>query len=133
MFKRGLAQAYRVGAISYLESAYYDTASHLLAKARRLNPKDERLKFLHRYATGLEAYYNNDYSKALRSFGGLVQSNQRFKGKRACIHEVIAVCREISLDSLLQQKTPRSLRARTLVRKLQSGHEGRWSKGLRGA
>jgi len=116
MFRGGLIEAYSVAAMGYLRSAYYDMASRLLAKALRQAPGDAKLKFLHRYARGLDAYYNNDYERALRSFSGLIDLNQRFRGKRAYLHEVMTVCRDIATESLAEQRKPRAMRARRLAR-----------------
>lgn len=120
MFKNGLIQAQWVGALSYLESGYYDMASDLFAKAISLAPKDEKLIFLYEYATGLNAYYNNNYKRALRFFGGLPRLNQNFKGKRAYIHQAIVVCRDIAMESLTEQNKQMVLRARKTAQQLQT-------------
>jgi tetratricopeptide (TPR) repeat protein len=118
MFQGGLVEAYSVAATGYLRSAYYDMASRLLAKALRLAPGDAKLKFLQRYAKGLDAYYNNDYEKALRSFRGLIDHNQRFRGKRAYLREVMTICRDIATESLAEQKKATAMRARRLALRL---------------
>jgi tetratricopeptide (TPR) repeat protein len=118
MFEKGLVEAYAAAAMSYLRSAYYEMACHLFAKAIRLNPGDGKLRFFYGYAKGFDAYYGNNYEKALRFFGELLDFNQRFRGKRDYLYEVMTACRDIATDSLAEQKKTRAARARRLAHRL---------------
>jgi hypothetical protein len=69
---------------------------------------------------GLDAYYSNNYNRALRLFGGLARMNHGFKGKRAYIHQAIGVCRDIATDCLAQQDKEMALRARRMAQQLQT-------------
>lgn len=120
MFKNGLFQGYWVGAMSYLHSGYYDMASQLFAKGISLAPGDERLQFLYRYARGLDAYYSNNYDRALWFFASLLRLPQRFKGKRAYLNHAAGICRDIATETLAEQKRRTAQRARTVARRLQT-------------
>jgi len=120
MYRNGLFQAYWVAGMSYLNSAYFDMASQLFAKAMPLAPRDGKLKFFHKYTTGLDAYYSNQYDKALRLFDGLARLNEKFRGKRTYINHVVAVCRNISTDSLAEQNRQMARRARRVMHRIQT-------------
>jgi len=119
MFEKGLVEAYTDAAMSYLRSAYYEMACHLFAKAIRLNPGDGKLRFLYGYAKGFDAYYANNYKKSLRFFGELLDFNQKFRGKRNYLYEVMTACRDIAADSLAEQKKATAARASRLAQRLQ--------------
>jgi tetratricopeptide (TPR) repeat protein len=122
MFKNGLIQAHWIGAMSYLQSGYYDMASQLLAKATRLTPDDEKLRFLYLYARGLDAYYNNNYKMTLRFFGKLPRLNEKFKGKRTYLNQAIGICREISMESLAEQNRRMVRRANKMASQLKNSN-----------
>lgn len=125
MFENGVIEAYTAAAMSFLGSAYYEMACHLFAKAIRLNPGDGKLKFFYGYAKGFDAYYGNNYEKALRVFAELLDFDQRFKGKRHYLYEVMTACRDIAADSLAEQKKTRAARASRLAQRLQGRSRGR--------
>jgi tetratricopeptide (TPR) repeat protein len=123
MFKNGSTQAHWVGAMSYLQSGYYDMAAALFAKAIDLAPNEEKLKFLYQYARGLDAYYSNHYEKALRLFGGLPDFSSSFKGKRVYLNHAIGICRDIAMESLAEQKRGTAQHANEMARQLKTSRQ----------
>jgi tetratricopeptide (TPR) repeat protein len=119
MFKKGLIQAHRVGANSYLQSGSYDMAFKLFAKTLSFVPEDGKVKFLYTYAKGMHAYYNNNYENALRFFAKLPRFGQVFKGRRTYVNQAAGVCQAIASESLAEQRKRLSRRAGRMAQELQ--------------
>jgi tetratricopeptide (TPR) repeat protein len=68
VFKNGFLEAYEVAGRSYLQSEHYDLASEYLLKAIKMAPYRLDLSFLLVFSLGMDAYYNDAYSKALAYF-----------------------------------------------------------------
>ena len=70
----GFLDAYLVAGQSYLESEHYDLSSLYFLRARKLHPRHPVLQSLLSLSHGMDAYYRNDYPKALSYFSKLTRS-----------------------------------------------------------
>jgi len=98
MFEKGLSEAYSLAGRSYLQSEHYDLSSLYFSKALKLDPHHKHLRFLLNYSLGMNAYYNNAYSKALSHFTKLVSLRITTKVEKDCLRKAEEVCLKISSE-----------------------------------
>ncbi|OGP93123.1 MAG: hypothetical protein A2156_08325 [Deltaproteobacteria bacterium RBG_16_48_10] len=68
LFEDGFLEAYLMAGRSYLDSEHYDLSSHYFSKALKLSPGHPELQSLSNFSLGMDAFYRNDYPKALLYF-----------------------------------------------------------------
>jgi hypothetical protein len=68
LFENGYLDAHRLAGQSYLDSEHYDLSSLHFSKALRLSPRNQEIQSLLSFSLGMDAYYRNDYPKALTHF-----------------------------------------------------------------
>jgi tetratricopeptide (TPR) repeat protein len=98
MFKKGLLEAYDLAGRSYCQSGHYDLASHYFSKALKMNTHHQELQFLLNYSLGMNAYYNNLYSKSLSYFEKLIHLKSNEKRKKEYLRKVEETCRKVSYE-----------------------------------
>jgi tetratricopeptide (TPR) repeat protein len=98
MFKKGILEAYDLAGRSYFQSGHYDLASHYFAKALKMDAHHQELQFLLNYSLGMNAYYNNLYSKALSHFEKLIYLKSNGKRGKEYLRRVEETCRKISYE-----------------------------------
>jgi tetratricopeptide (TPR) repeat protein len=98
MFEKGLLEAYDLAGRSYFQSGHYDLASHYFSKALKMNAHHQEFQFLINFSLGMNAYYNNLYSKTLSHFRKLVSLQSNVKGKKEYLRRVEEICRKVSYE-----------------------------------
>ncbi len=98
MFKKGYLDAYYLAGQSYLQSEHYDLSSLYFSKALKINPDHRDLQFIFNFSLGMNAYYNNTYSKALSHFGKLLRPRSKRKIKKEYLKKVEDICLKISIE-----------------------------------
>jgi tetratricopeptide (TPR) repeat protein len=98
MFERGLLDAYDLAGRSYLQGGHYDLSSLYLSKAVKMDIHSRDLEFLLNFSLGMNAYYNNRYSKALSYFEKLIHLKSNLKGKKDHLRKVEEVCQKVFFE-----------------------------------
>ena len=98
MFKRGFLHAYSLAGWSYLQSEHYDLSSLYFSKALKIDPRHPDLQFLLNFSLGMNAYYNNLYSKALSYFAKMIHPKSNVKGKKEYLRKVEEICQKVSSE-----------------------------------
>ncbi len=98
VFKKGFWDAYQLAGQSYLQSEHYDLSSNYFLKALKMNPHNNDLQFLLNFSLGMNAYYDNLYSKALSHFEKLIHLKSNVKGKKEHLRKVEEICRKVSSE-----------------------------------
>ena len=104
LFKRGLVDAYAFAGRSYLETEHYDLSSRNFSKALKIDPRSPPLQFLQNFSLGMNAYYENTYSKALSHFSRLVRLKTNTKLKKEYLRKAEAVCRKMASEAREEKK-----------------------------
>ena len=97
-FERGLLDAYDLAGRSYLQGGHYDLSSLYLSKAVKMDLHSRDLQFLLNFSLGMNAYYNNRYSKALSHFEKLIHLKSNLKRKKDHLRKVEEVCQKVSSE-----------------------------------
>jgi len=105
MFKKGLLDAYYLSGQSYLQSEHYDFSSLYFSKALKMNPHHRDLQFLLHFSLGMNAYFKNDYSKAISHFEKVLQPRWKTKAKKEYLRKVEEVCHKISVELEEEEET----------------------------
>jgi tetratricopeptide (TPR) repeat protein len=98
MFGKGLLEAYDLAGRSYLQSGHYDLASLYFLKAFKMDVHHHELQFFLNFSLGMNAYYNNLYSKALSHFAKLIHLKSNLKRKKEYLRRVEEICRKVSYE-----------------------------------
>jgi len=98
IFKNGFLDAYSLAGRSYLQSGHYDLSCLYFSKALKLDPHHSDLRFLLNFSLGMNAYYNNAYSKALTYFTKLISLRMSAKVKKDYLKKAEGVCLKISSE-----------------------------------
>jgi tetratricopeptide (TPR) repeat protein len=98
MFEKGLLDAYDLAGRSYSQSGHYDLASSYFSKALKMDAHRREFQFLINFSLGMNAYYNNLYSKALSHFRKLIRLRSNVKGKKEYLREAEEICRKVSYE-----------------------------------
>jgi tetratricopeptide (TPR) repeat protein len=98
VFEKGLLDAYDFAGRSYLQGGHYDLSSFYFSKALKIDAQHRDLQFLLNFSLGMNAYYNNLYSKALSHFAKLIHLKSNVKGKKEYLRKVEDVCRKVSSE-----------------------------------
>ena len=115
MFEKGLLEAYYLAARSYLESEHYDLSSHYFSKALNMEPSNRELQFFLNFSFGMNAYYQNAYSKALSYFTKLVRLRLNTKLKKEYLRKAEEVCHNISAELREEKRVKASAKCRFLA------------------
>jgi tetratricopeptide (TPR) repeat protein len=115
MFERGLPDAYVLAGQSYLTSEHYDLSIHYFSKALKMDPLNHELQFFLNFSLGMNAYYQNAYSKALSYFAKLVHLRLSRKLKREYLKKAEDVCYRISSELRDEKKVRTTARCRFLA------------------
>jgi len=95
MFEKGILDAYDFAGRSYLQGGHYDLSSLYFSKALKMDTHHRDLQFLLNFSLGMNAYYNNLYSKALSHFTKLIHLRSSVKGKKEYLRRVEEISRKI--------------------------------------
>jgi tetratricopeptide (TPR) repeat protein len=98
LFEKGLLDAYDLAGRSYLQSEHYDLASIYFVKGLKLDSRSNDLQFLLNFSLGMNAYYNNTYSKALSHFRKLVHLPSSVIGRKEYLKKAEEVCQKMALE-----------------------------------
>ena len=98
LFRNGFFDAFQVAGQSYLDSEHYDLSSHYFLKVRRLHPRNPELQSLCRFSLGMDAYYRNDYPRALSHFFKLVSHRPDGKFKKEYLRKTEEACRKMASE-----------------------------------
>ena len=98
MFEKGFLDAYDFAGRSYLQGGHYDLSSLYFSKALKMDSHHRDLQFLLNFSLGMNAYYNNLYSKALSHFAKLIHLKSNVKGEKEYLSKVEEVCRKVSSE-----------------------------------
>jgi tetratricopeptide (TPR) repeat protein len=98
IFKKGVLEAYDLAGRSYLQSGHYDLASVYFSKASKLDPHHREFQFLLNFSLGMNAYYNNLYSKALSHFAKLIHLKSKVRRKKEYLRRIEETCRKVSYE-----------------------------------
>ena len=115
MFEKGSLEAYCLAGRSYLESEHYDLSSHYFSKALKMEPSDNELQFFLNFSLGMNAYYQNAYSKALSYFTRLFRLRLNTKLKKEYLRKAEQVCHNISAELREEKKVKASAKCRFLA------------------
>jgi len=115
MFERGLLDACCLAARSYLESEHYDLSSHYFSKALSMEPSNHELQFFLNFSLGMNAYYQNAYSKAMSHFRKLVRLRLGMKLKKEYLRKAEEVCHKISAELKEEKNVKASAKCRFLA------------------
>ena len=95
LFGKGVLDAYVLAGRSYLEGEHYDLSSLYFSKALKTEPRSLSLRFLLNFSLGMNAYYRNDYTKALNCFAKLIHLEIDAKLKREYMKKADEICLKI--------------------------------------
>ena len=98
MFEKGVLDAYSLAGRSYLQSEHYDLSALYFSKALKFDPRHSDLQFFLNFSLGMDAYYNNAYSKALSYFSKLIPLRMDLKTKKDYLKRAEEVCYKISSE-----------------------------------
>lgn len=98
IFDKGLLDAYNLAGRSYLQSGHYDLSSLYFSKALKMDTHHRDLQFLLNFSLGMNAYYNNLYSKALSYFAKMIHPKSNVKGKKEYLRKVEEICQKVSSE-----------------------------------
>jgi tetratricopeptide (TPR) repeat protein len=98
MFEKGLLDAYDLAGQSYLQGGHYDLSSLYFLKALKMDPQSQHLQLLLSFSLGMNAYYNNLYSKALSHFEKFIHLKSNLKGEKEHLRKVEEVCQKVSSE-----------------------------------
>ena len=90
--------AYLIAGRSYLESEHYDLSSLYFLKALKLNPRHPVLRSLLNLSQGMDAYYRNDYSRALASFAKLAHTPPEGKPGKEFLKRAAEACHKMAWE-----------------------------------
>lgn len=115
MFKKGLLDAYYLAGRSYLQSQHYDLSSVYFSKAFKMEPSNHELQFFLNFSLGMNAYYQNAYSKALSHFAKLVPLRLNKKLKKEHLRKAEEVCHKVSSELREEKGLKSTARCRFLA------------------
>ena len=115
MFKKGLLDAYYLAGRSYLQSQHYDLSSLYFSKAFKMEPSNHQLQFFLNFSRGMNAYYQNAYSKALSYFAKLVPLRLNKKLKKEYLRRAEEVCHKMSSELREEKGLKSTVRCRFLA------------------
>jgi len=107
LFQNGFFDAYWVAGQSYLDSEHYDLSSQYFLRAAKLNPKHPELQSLLNFSLGMDAYYKNDYPKAISRFHRMIPPKSDAKFKRESLRKAEEACHKM----VSEMKEERGLKA----------------------
>jgi hypothetical protein len=115
MFKKGLMDAHSLAGRSYLQSQHYDLSSLHFSKALKMESSNHELQFFLNFSLGMNAYYQNAYSKALSHFAKLVHLKLNKKLKKDHLRKAEEVCHKMSSELMEEKGQKSTLRCRFLA------------------
>ncbi len=118
--ENGLLGAYRIAGQSYLESEHYDLATLNFSKALKLDPFDRVVQFLLSLGLGMEAYYRNNYPRALSHFSKLVALQPDGKLKREHLKKAGEACHKIAEEWREEKNAKAAGRAQSIAEQIKA-------------
>jgi tetratricopeptide (TPR) repeat protein len=115
MFKKGFLDAYYLAGRSYLQSQHYDLSSLYFSKAFKMEPSNHELQFFLHFSRGMNAYYQNAYSKALSHFAKLVPLRLNKRLKKEHLRKAEEVCHKMSSELREEKGVKSTVRCRFLA------------------
>jgi len=98
LFEKNLQKAYDLAGRSYLSSGHYDLASRYFSKALKLGPPHPELRFLLLFSLGMNAYYNNVYTKTLSLWKNLGSLRVKKRFKKPYPKPIGEVCQKMAME-----------------------------------
>jgi tetratricopeptide (TPR) repeat protein len=118
LFETGFLGANLVAGQSYLESEHYDLSTLYFLKALKLNPRHLVLQFLLNLSQGMDAYYRNDYPKALSYFSKLTRLPADGKLKKEFLKKAGEACMKIASEWKEEKGPKAAARARSVAEQM---------------
>lgn len=115
MFEKGLLDAYYLAGRCYLQSEHYDLSLHYFSKALKMERLNNELRFFLFYSLGMNAYYQNAYSKALSHFSKLVRLRLNWKSKKEYLRKAEEVCHKITSELKEEKRLKTTAKCRLLA------------------
>ena len=98
LFETGFLGAYLIAGQSYLESEHYDLSSLYFLKALKLNPRHLALRSLLSLSQGMDAYYRNDYTRALSYFSKVTRTPPEGKPRKEFLKKAAEACHKMAWE-----------------------------------
>jgi tetratricopeptide (TPR) repeat protein len=118
LFESGFWGANLVAGQSYLESEHYDLSTLYFLRALKLNPRYVLLQALLNLSQGMDAYYRNDYSKALSHFSKLTRIPADGKVKKEFLKKAGEACMKIASEWKEEKGPKAAVRARSVAEQI---------------
>jgi hypothetical protein len=118
LFETGFLGANLVAGQSYLESEHYDLSSLYFLRALKLNPRHLMLQSLLKLSQGMDAYYRNDYPKALSYFSKLTRLPADGKLKKEFLKKAGEACMKIASEWKEEKGPKAAVRARSVAEQM---------------
>jgi tetratricopeptide (TPR) repeat protein len=115
MFEKGLLDAYYWAGRSYLESEHYDLSFQYFAKALKIERLNNELQFFLDFSLGMNAYYQNAYSKALSHFSKLLHPRINKSLKKEYLRKAEEVCHKITSELSDERRLKTNIKCRFLA------------------
>jgi hypothetical protein len=118
LFQNGLFDACRVAGQSYLDSEHYDLSSRNFLKARKFHPRNPELHALLLFSLGMDAYYRNDYPKALSHFFRLISPGPDGKFKKEYLRKAEEACHKMASELKEEKRLKTATKAQSIAEQL---------------
>jgi tetratricopeptide (TPR) repeat protein len=118
LFETGFLGANLVAGQSYLESEHYDLSTLYFLRALKLDPRHLVLQSLLNLSQGMDAYYRNDYPKALSYFSKLTRLPADGKPKREFLKKAGEACMKIASEWKEEKGPKAAARARSVAEQM---------------
>jgi len=118
LFENGFLDAHRVAGKSYLDSEHYDLSSLHFSKALALHRNDQEIQALLNFSLGMDAYYQNDYRKALVRFFKWIPLLSDGKLKREYLKRAEEACQKMAAELREEKRIGAAGRAQSLAEQI---------------
>jgi hypothetical protein len=118
LFETGFLGANLVAGQSYLVSEHYDLSTLYFLRALKLDPRHLVLQSLLNLSRGMDAYYRNDYPKALSCFSKLTRIPADGKPKREFLKKAGEACMKIASEWKEERGPKAAARARSVAEQM---------------
>jgi len=118
LFQNGFFDAYWVAGRSYLDSEHYDLSSLYFLKARKISPKHPELQSFLNFSLGMDAYYRNDYTKAISRFHKLISPKSNGKFKREYLRKAEEACHKMAAEMKEERGLKAARKAQTIAEQI---------------
>jgi tetratricopeptide (TPR) repeat protein len=118
LFENGLSDAHRVAGQSYLDSEHYDLSSFHFSGALKLNPHDREIQTLLEFSLGMDAYYRNDYSRAVQRFLKWVSLRPGDRLKREYLKKAGEACHKMAKELEEEKRRKAARKAQSIAEQI---------------